>query len=198
MNLIRCGAGHYYDGDKYDACPHCAGDETASGTIGSPELGAAASPFYGDMGNSDETVTVERPTPVRPSEKLEETRSPAGAPGRVQPVVGWVVCIEGPNYGQDFRLVAGRNFLGRGQGMQVRLQDNSVSRTRQAVVVYEPVQGLFLIQPGESQSLCYLNGQVVLETRELHAGDIITLGGTRLMFFPCCSESFRWKSFGEV
>ena len=126
MNLIRCGAGHYYDGDKYAACPHCAGDETASGTIGSPELGAVASPFYGDMGNSDETVTVERPTPVRPSEKLEETRSPAGAPGRVQPVVGWVVCIEGPNYGQDFRLVAGRNFLGRGQGMQVRLQDNSV------------------------------------------------------------------------
>ena len=25
MNLIKCSNGHYYDGDKFDYCPHCAG-----------------------------------------------------------------------------------------------------------------------------------------------------------------------------
>ena len=25
MNLIKCNNGHYYDGDKFDYCPHCAG-----------------------------------------------------------------------------------------------------------------------------------------------------------------------------
>ena len=25
MNLTRCAQGHFYDGEKYPSCPHCAG-----------------------------------------------------------------------------------------------------------------------------------------------------------------------------
>lgn len=24
MKLVKCNAGHYYDGDKYESCPHCS------------------------------------------------------------------------------------------------------------------------------------------------------------------------------
>lgn len=33
MNLCRCEKGHFYDKEKYETCPHCAGGSAADGTI---------------------------------------------------------------------------------------------------------------------------------------------------------------------
>lgn len=33
MNLTRCAQGHFYDGEKYPSCPHCAG---AAGMVDTP------------------------------------------------------------------------------------------------------------------------------------------------------------------
>ena len=40
--------------------------------------------------------------------------------------------------------------------------DKSVSRNKHAILVYEPKQHLYLVQPGESSELVYLNDEVVL------------------------------------
>jgi len=118
----------------------------------------------------------------------------------LEPVVGWLVCIEGGSLGRDYRLISGRNFIGRGKDQNVRIEgDNSVSRSRHAIVVYEPRGNQFLVQPGESRELCYLNDELVLSPQRLKANDVLTLGSTKLMFFPCCSEAFKWstKESGE-
>ena len=34
----------------------------------------------------------------------------------IDPAVGFLVCVSGPHRGADYKLVAGRNFIGRAGG----------------------------------------------------------------------------------
>lgn len=114
----------------------------------------------------------------------------------IEPVAGWLVCIQGPSFGASYTLKTGRNFIGRGSDMDVVLaQDNSVSRQRHAIVLYEPRKREFIVQPGDSRELFYLNDDVVLGPEHLKAQDVLTVGNTSLMFFPCCGENFSWDDY---
>lgn len=109
------------------------------------------------------------------------------------PCVGWLIAIGGVHIGQDFRLKVGKNFVGRDEKMDVAMTgDKSVSRNRHAIVVYEPKQHLYLIQPGESSALVYCNDEVVLSPVKLKPYDIITVGEVNLLFLPLCGEQFDW------
>jgi hypothetical protein len=110
-----------------------------------------------------------------------------------EPVVGWLICIEGAHFGEDFRLKSGRNFIGRGADMDVVIsKDSTVSRDRHVAVVYEPKGRAFLVMPGESKELSYLGGDVVLMPAALKPYDKLTVGETKLMFVPCCGQHFGW------
>ena len=109
------------------------------------------------------------------------------------PTVGWLVCTKGKFYGQDFRLKSGRNFIGRGAGMDVALAgENTVSRERHATIIHEPRQNIFIAQPGESRELFYVNGNVVLSPVQLKKNDILQIGEVCLMLIPCCDDVFNW------
>lgn len=111
------------------------------------------------------------------------------------PVVGWLVAIEGAHHGEDFRLKTGRNFVGRSGNMDVALtSDPSISRDKHAIILYEPKANIFLVQPGDAKELFYLNDKVVLAATEISAYDVLTLGETKLLFVPCCSDKFQWDS----
>ena len=113
-----------------------------------------------------------------------------------EPVVGWLVCIEGNYLGESFQLKTGRNFIGRARTMDVVLAtDNSVSRERHAIILYEPKRREFIAQAGESRELFYLNDDVVLNAQRMQAYDVLTVGKTKLMFFPCCGERFGWDDY---
>lgn len=110
------------------------------------------------------------------------------------PCVGWLVAINGAHIGQDFRLKTGRNFIGRGEDMDIALTDDkSVSRNRHAILTYEPKQHLYLVQPGDSSGLVYHNDEVVLNPVQVKAYDQIMVGDVNLVFIPLCSESFNWQ-----
>ena len=118
----------------------------------------------------------------------------AGTEENKSPVVGWLVCTAGTHIGEDFRLTAGNNTIGRSGTMDVCLSgENTVSRGKHAVVVYEPEENIFLTTPGDVKELSYLNGRVVLAPQVLKRGDRIRLGEVELMFIPCCGEDFTWK-----
>jgi hypothetical protein len=111
----------------------------------------------------------------------------------VEPVVGWMVCVGGPHLGEDFRLKSGRNFIGRSVGQDVVIaRDNSVSREQHAVVVYEPRSCAFMVLPGDSKELCYINDCAVLTPQGLKLYDRLKVGETELMFIPCCGPDFNW------
>lgn len=113
-----------------------------------------------------------------------------------QPVVGWLVCISGSNYGKAFQLYSGRNFIGRDISNEVCLTgDPGISRIKHAVIIYEPKQRRFYAQPGDSShELFYLNDEVVLTNILLSDRDVLTIGQNTLVFVPFCDERNGWDS----
>ena len=120
--------------------------------------------------------------------------APENNASAAQPVVGWLVGLNGLYRGRIFELKAGRNFIGRSPDMEIMLSDdNAVSFSRHASVIYEPNTRVFIAQAGESNGLVYVNGEMVLNSRQLLVYDKVTVGNTKLLFFPLCSEGFAWE-----
>lgn len=218
MNLVKCNNGHFYDQDRFASCPHCGGavgggsdnvtmpivrnEEDDDVTVALTQPGQVANALIAPepIGSSSLQAAVNIAAQDLSIDPLEDDNKTIGffssAIGK-EPVVGWLVCIEGEHFGEDFRLKSGRNFVGRDGSMDVVLQkDATVSREKHAIVVYEPRGNIFLIQPGDSKELCYLNDKVVLMAQELKANDRIGLGKTVLMFIPCCFAEFNWDKEG--
>lgn len=111
-----------------------------------------------------------------------------------EPVVGWLICTKGKHFGESFELKSGRNFVGRSREMDVSLtEEPTVSRDRHAVIVYEPHTRMFIIQPGDSRELFYVNDEVVLDSVTLKAYDEISLGKVNMKLIPCCCKEFAWE-----
>ena len=212
MRQTRCEKGHFYDADRFASCPHCA--NMAGGMPqGNPTVTKTL----------DDQVTVTLGKPVQ-SEQMAQMAQAVPAPQVVEvaaeiravtpfddepvtqgffkkdsdPVVGWLVCTKGVHKGEDFRLRAGRNFIGRGQNMDIKLTgENTVSRDKHAIVLYEPNQRIFLAQMGESHELVYLNGNLLMSNAQMKAYDRLQLGDAEWMLIPCCGETFDWQEDEE-
>lgn len=193
MPLTRCDKGHYYDSDKYTTCPYC-GDEELGAEISSLRNGQEES---GDepAGDFEKTVRLGEPGGggfggTREGETVAFMQASVG----MDPVTGWLVCVEGPDKGRDFRLRSEKNALGRSPSSDVCLSgDDTVSRERHAFVVYNPRNRTFSVRAGESRGLVYLNGEEVEFSHRLEAYDVIEVGRSRLLFVPLCGEAFSWE-----
>ena len=75
--------------------------------------------------------------------------------------------------------------------------DKRVSRNKHAIIIYEPKNKMFMVQPGESRELFYLNGNVVLNTEKIEQNDRLYIGETELLFIPLCGENFSWDELGD-
>ncbi|MCD8005852.1 MAG: FHA domain-containing protein [Oscillospiraceae bacterium] len=112
------------------------------------------------------------------------------------PVVGWLVCVGGKHFGQSFNITTGKNSIGRDESNRIVLPlDNRVSRSKHALITYEPKKRNFYLQPGESSGLTYLNDDYIDESKILRAKDIIELGESKFIFIPLCDESFTWEDY---
>ncbi len=112
---------------------------------------------------------------------------------RNTPTVGWLVGLSGACYGESFELKSGKNFIGRNPDMDIALtMDNSVAPYRHAVVLFEPKESVFLALPGEAREMLYVNDEAVITNKPLKAFDKLTVGSSKLLFFPLCSDTFSW------
>lgn len=146
-------------------------------------------------GSLQEAVNAAAAPVVQPDDD-EKTVSFYQSKTGIDPVAGWLVCIEGDDFGGSFTIKSGRNFIGRAANMDIVLHgDHSISREKHAIILYEPKRREFIAQAGESRELFYLNDEVVLNPVRLKAHDVLTIGNTSLMFFPCCGEDFSWDDF---
>lgn len=215
MDLKRCANGHFYDGEKFSFCPHCqnAGGnnetipfvEKAGGEGPTMSVGQVQNPFPPNNGPVSGPVSGPISTPPKPKNNgADPDAKTVGFFGNLvpsianseqqEPVVGWLVCTKGKHIGKDFRLKAGRNFIGRSADMDVSLEgENSVSRESHAIIAFEPHQCIFIAQPGAASELFYLNNTVVLSAVQVKRNDRLQIGETELMLIPCCDENFRWE-----
>lgn len=205
MNLTKCSQGHFYDADKFNVCPHCTPDSekipktSPAGGINITDRPTEAKQ-NGNFRDNTHVLPDDQDGGSTQGGGLRDAVDKAGVTIGIfmnekgkGPVVGWLVCTEGKHYGEDFRLGVGKNFIGRGNNMDVVLaNDNSVSREKHSIVVYEPNERIFIVQSGDSKELSYLNGQIILSPQLLKPYDKIKLGATTLMFVPLCGEAFSW------
>ena len=192
MKVIKCEIGHYYDWDKYGSCcPHC--EELNKNEMRVTTLVTEASDGQGVILPVTEEIsgTVTRYSSFDEDDIL--TQKWYTADTNQEPVAGWLVCVKGKELGKSYNLKIGRNFIGRGNDMDVVIADKTVSRNKHAIVTYEPRNRMFFIQPGESSELFYVNQQVVLNTIQLNSYDRISIGEVELMFVPFCCEIFAWE-----
>jgi len=135
------------------------------------------------------------------SQENEESGKPIGfeppvelLQEEVKPVCGWLVCIAGARVGMDYKIHSGKNFVGRGDDMDIQIiGDNEINRRNHAIVVYDPKKRSTVLLPGDSEGLVYLNEEAVYIPTDIKPYDTIELGKSRFLFIPLCGDNFEWN-----
>jgi len=126
--------------------------------------------------------------------KLQQPNLGVGSHPMADPVVGWLVIVEGPGMGTSLRLGMGQNSIGRGDDVRVRINfgDSHISRASHAVVTYDPKGNQFYVHQGFGTNLTYVEDNPVLSPTVLMPGAKITMGETTLRFVAFCDDTFTW------
>ena len=188
--------------------------ENASGSFSSADYGQGAgsfgatvapystgfsAPAGGQPASIGATEPVNNPHMTNTQSKpFSETMSVMQIAGQkedapqVDPVVGWLVCIDGPMKGNDYRIHAGYNYIGREIGDIHIRGDQTISRQRHARISFDHETNQYFFGPDEGRNLLRVNGKTIMVPVELHNYDILTVGQTKLMFVGLCGEHFSW------
>lgn len=201
MRQYQCPRSHLYYAPVGDdsGCPVCnepTGELTRTRVIwghGAADPEATALPGARPGARPEEPAATRLPPGPAGAQPTVGVYAALGMQG--EPVVAWLACVRGPERGHDWRLVSGRNTIGRGEGMAVRLtSDPTVSRERHAVISFDPRRASFTLAPGDGTALVYHNGHEVAVPVPLAAFDRIELGESLLLFVPLVGERFAWDS----
>lgn len=217
MNMKTCPKGHFYDGDTNATCPTCAAENNRGmmGDYGATEPIGGAFSGFDDIG-ATEPVGNDFTGTKAPTHGFEkggntmffEDRVPgadnyndetmAVNPGKVAgftPVVGWLVCIEGPDRGNDYRIRTGYNHIGRAEHMDICIRgDKQISREKHALIAYDDTEKIFFFGPSDGRNIVRVNNKMVMMPTELNPYDIITIGTSKLIFVSLCGEHFDWNN----
>ena len=211
MAMKRCKANlHFYDADKHNDCPYCRQiDDNVSDTKG---VGNTVGDTMGDVGktqgeftstvgtqhdnlNSGPTIGGYDPSDLDGSKTIGIYQTPEGE--NFEPIVGWLVCIDGPNKGRDYKIYArsSPNFIAREPGRNTSIvisDDGSISREKHAGIIYDQDDNSFTLTREESTAIKVGNKKVKV-AEELNPYDEITLGTSKFHFIPYCAGEIKWQ-----
>lgn len=201
--LTPCPNGHYYNAALHAKCPICNESAAASmpptepfssapGSVTQP-IDAAPTMGSGNFGQTEPPFADSRVPSDHSPFTYTSIGGDMGPEGGIAPVVGWLVCIEGPMRGNDYRLHAGYNYIGRESG-DIRLtNDQQISRQNHAMIAFDDADNIYYAGPSAGRNLIKVNGKTVINAVELNNHDILSIGTTKLMFVALCGEQFSWK-----
>lgn len=220
MEIVRCEKGHFYDAELNSSCPQCAAEAQGGGVSGygpTEPIGATepvgptvpGDPSGLGSGSMGATVPVTDPgftptdfaggggrmTGARVQSYEPTMPVPQGGVAGFNPVVGWLVCVDGADKGTDYRIRNGNNYIGRDQSMDICIRsDNHISNVNAAIIGYDDVERQFFFGPAGGHNTVRVNGKMVINAVPLSPYDEITVGTTKLMFVPLCGERFDWNA----
>ena len=199
-----CSAGHVYDADQFASCPYCNRNTRAiqfGATAAPAGYGATTAPAgYGaaPAGRDDTIGQTVMPEAIRRRMEQERDNRTVGEFKRklgYEPVVGWLVCVEGPEVGKDYRLYGRINTIGRAEDNDVVLaQEHTVSQKNHVRLAYDAKHNNYQLIPGDGSNVTYLNDEPLYVPQRLNAYDILEMGETKLIFVPLCNDRFRWPT----
>ena len=216
IKMIECPNGHYYNAAIHSSCPECAKGGVTTPPVAAPSFPKTTDPSGGDPAFPKTTapgavnVCVNPPVggqmgPTMPVNNLGGAAvppTPFGVPttpggglaadSQLEPVVGWLVCIDGPLRGVDFRIHDGYNYIGREEGDIHIHGDTQISRAKHAVISFYAKRQTFHVGPADGRNIIELNGEPVFSPMQMKSFDVVTVGSTKLMLVALCGEHFSW------
>lgn len=223
MATATCKNGHIYDNSLYSSCPYCDNGQTVldfSPTMGvagaafGADNGQTQAPLgyespAGYQGTSEpggrDVLDDDRTRPPRDYRKQKVTDdckteavinkkvNAQAQPDLTTPVVGWVICIEGPEAGRDYRVYGKRNTVGRNDGMDISVKkDMAISGDTHAWLNYDYKHNTFRLAPGNSDNYTYVNDEPLDNAITLKPYDLIEMGESKFVFIPLCGPRFDW------
>jgi len=186
MAIISCINNHYYDNSKYDSCPFC------NAGVNDDDYRTVA--LYNNGQSQRETNDLEIKTIsfYDASNSVEDQELMVKRSAEADLTVGWLVCLEGGSRGRDYRVVSGRNMVGRDYSMDICIQgDETISRENHCAVVYDDKHNLFYILP--VNNMVYKDDKLLTEAVELKTGDEFVIGESRFVFVAFCEGDRKWK-----
>jgi hypothetical protein len=143
----------------------------------------------GNAGKSPEQAKPSAQDPPQPAAVEATNRE------MIDPVVGWLVVVEGRGKGRSLEIGIGANPIGRDEGQKLRVDfgDRHISREKHAILIFDPRSNRFFLQSGDVRNLTYVGDDLVLSPVELVGGETILVGETKFRFVPLCGAQFRWS-----
>ncbi len=197
MEMKQCSNGHFYDASKFSECPNCNSSSANVNMTRPLEVGPTMPVSRGaqtaDSGSSGHTYSMSAPNKGASADG-ERTVALIKHKTGIDPVVGWLACVEGADKGRDYRIHADNNAIGRSEAMDICIHgDNTISRENHAFISYDAKDKIFYFRPGDGRSIVRFNGKALFNTTEIAPYDVIELGETKLIFIPLCGERFDWS-----
>lgn len=214
MEMRKCMKGHYYDASINSSCPYCNSAQGDGMTI--PMNFAPQAQDMDDsktlpLGYTAQAEPTPAPIPASAAAPRPIMQPSFSQPSvdddddgktvaiihhdmGIDPVVGWLVCIDGKEKGKDYRIHTDNNFVGRSERMDICIRgDETISRENHAIVSYDGVDKIFYFSPGDGRSIVRLNDKAIFQTMQLQAYDKLVIGKTTFLFIPLCGDNFEWN-----
>lgn len=175
--MKECSNGHKYDPEQTPTCPHCRSENHTVGvTEPDPPL-----PHTTPLDEFD-------PKKTRVGWELFPLKKKVP----FDPVVGWLVVVEGDCRGRDFRLVSGINSVGRGIKQAVSVEtDQRMSREHCSLYYYHEINEFYI--EDHSSHGTFLNKKPVIQRTQIQNGDQIKAGHTTFLLRTLCDDTFVWE-----
>lgn len=177
MSIVMCDKGHYYDDGKFFQCPYC---------------GVSFEFSQEEKGKHIEDATVRLADMKEDDDKTISYWKTEGNDRDY--VTGWLICVDGPEKGRDYRLHYGFNRIGRSYQMDICIEeDMQITRDNHCSIVYDMKENEFSIMPSTG-TLTYLNNCMLMESKKINDGDQIRIGQSTLEFIAFCKGEKRWDA----
>lgn len=109
----------------------------------------------------------------------------------VPPVVGWLVCVGGPHFGEAFPLNAGANTVGANSGNKIVIsKDYAISSEAHFAIKFNVSTDVFSVEG----NVC-VNGDLISDEVAINDGDEIEAGDSKFVVKSLCGDRFDWSKF---
>jgi pSer/pThr/pTyr-binding forkhead associated (FHA) protein len=176
MSTKLCQNGHVMEA-TWDRCPYCPDPNRAPRP--------AVPPTRVNVAPEPAPAAIPKPTPAP---------SAAGRKGAAKtkmievemeaPVAGWLVVMDGPQKGKDYRISKDKTTIGTADDSDIPLEGDYVSTNHATIrFVNKDNERIFILTDLDSKNGTYLNENAERVAREeLVDGDMVTFGKTKCKF----------------